>query len=90
MGRMATVEVIGRAVGAQVQDREVRFLGATWDPHDQRLEIMVGKADGGPHHTRNIAGVEQIDILPDAAGRDWILRVMDSEAQTFVTLSRNN
>jgi nucleotide-binding universal stress UspA family protein len=90
MGRKTTVEVISKDLGSQLQDRDVRFLGATWDPFDQRVEIMVGGKDEGSHHTRNIAGVEFIDQLQDASGRDWILRVTDGQTQTFLTLSRSN
>jgi nucleotide-binding universal stress UspA family protein len=89
-GRLATIEVLGADIGSQVQDRDVRFLGASWDPHDQRLEIMTGMLDDTTrHHTRNIANVRAVDVLKDAFGRDWILRVSDGETQTLLTLSRH-
>ena len=90
VGRMATVEVMGEEVGSQVQDRDVRFFGAAWDPYDQRLEIMTGAMDDGTrHHTNNIANVGHIDMLQDASGRDWILRVSHGAMQTLLIFSRH-
>ena len=84
-----TIEVVGALVGTRVQDRDVLFLGATWDPHDHRLEIMTAASSGSvPHHARSIANVRLVEFLRDRNGGDWILRITNGETQTVLTLSR--
>ena len=76
-------------VGAQTQERNYYFHGATWDPKCSQVEIMVGDATGTQRHlTRNISDVRSIHVLPDAAGKDWILRVAHGNGQTLLTLQR--
>ena len=76
-------------MGAQAQEHDWPFLGATWDHHDERVEIMLGDFDGvGRHLTRGIAGVTGIDLLQDETGRDWILRIAHGRGQTLLSLKR--
>lgn len=88
-GRLAALEVDDPEMGAQSQERDYPFLGASWDRHDERVEIMLGDFEGvGRHLTRGISGVTGIDLLRDERGRDWVLRVAHRPGQTILTLTR--
>jgi nucleotide-binding universal stress UspA family protein len=89
IGRRAALEVDDPELGAQAQEHDYPFLGATYDHHDRRVEIMLGDLTGvGRHLTRGIASVTAIDLLRDDKGRDWILRVVHGSGQTILTLLR--
>lgn len=88
-GRRSTVEVIDPEVGAQVEEREMVFVGASFDPRDARVQIMCASPDDpAAHLTRNIPGVTAIQALRDRNGRDLLLRVAHGRGQTLVTLER--
>ena len=89
IGRLASLEVDDPDLGAQAQERDYPFLGATWDHHDERVEIMLGDFKGvGRHLTRGIAGVTSIDVMQDDKGRDVILRIAHGAGQTILSFSR--
>jgi nucleotide-binding universal stress UspA family protein len=89
IGRRTALEVDDPEMGAQAQEHDYPFLGAAYDHHDQRVEIMLGDFKGvGRHLTRGIANVTAIDLLQDEHGRDWILRVVHGNGQTILTLAR--
>jgi nucleotide-binding universal stress UspA family protein len=89
IGRLASLEVDDPELGAQAQEHDYPFLGATWDHNDERVEIMLGDFEGtGRHLTRGIGGVTAIDILRDEKGRDWILRISHGPGQTILALAR--
>ena len=89
VGRLASLEVDDPELGAQAQEHDYPFLGATWDHNDQRVQVMLGDFDGdGRHLTRGIGGVTGIDLLRDESGRDWVLRIAHGDGQTILTLQR--
>lgn len=88
-GRRSTLEVDDPECGAQVQVSDYALLGVDYDLHSKQVEIMVGDFTGTKRHlTRNISDVRSIDILHDARGQDWILRVAHGRGQTLLTLHR--
>lgn len=88
-GRLATLEVDDPAIGAQPQLHDVPFNGAVYDRHDRRIELMMGDMDSADRHlTRGIGDVRHVDLLKDAAGRDWVLRIAHGSGQTILTLAR--
>lgn len=88
-GRLATLEVDDPEIGAQAQQHDYPFLGAAYDRHDQRVELMLGDMDGGGHHlTRGIGNIRRVDVLTDANGRDRVLRISHGSGQTILTLVR--
>jgi len=88
-GRRAALEVFDPEFGAQLQEHDYPFLGAAYDHHDRRVELMLGDFGGpGRHLTRGISNVTSIDELKDEKGRDWILRVRHGLGQTILTLAR--
>ena len=89
-GRLTSIEVDDPELGAQGQESGYPLLGVAFDHNDQRVEIMVGELQGPAHHlTRNIGDVRSVDILRDATGRDWILRVAHGSGQTILTLNHH-
>ena len=88
-GRRASIEVDDPEFGAQSQEFGYPLLGVAYDHHDRRVEIMVGDFKGTARHlTRGIDHVKSIDLMRDASGRDWILRIAHGEGQTILTLNR--
>lgn len=88
-GRRAALEVDDPELGAQAQEHDYPFLGAAYDHHDQRVELMLGDFEGVRRHlTRGITNVRSIDLLRDEHGRDWILRIGHGRGQTMLTLAR--
>lgn len=88
-GRIATLEVDDPEIGAQAQQHDYPFLGAAYDRHDRRIELMFGDQERTSRHlTRGIGNVRHVDLLKDAAGRDWVLRIAHGAGQTILTLAR--
>lgn len=88
-GRVATLEVDDPEFGAQAQQHDYPFLGAAYDHNDRRIELMLGEMENSTRHlTRGIGDVRHLDLLKDAAGRDWVLRIAHGSGQTILTLAR--
>lgn len=85
-GRSAILEVIDPEIGAQVEEKGVPFVGASFDPRDGHVQIMCGGPAG--HLTRNISGVTAIQLLKDVNGKDAFLRVAHGRGQTLLALER--
>jgi nucleotide-binding universal stress UspA family protein len=88
VGRRGLLEVDDPEIGAQAQEHDYPFLGATFDVHDQRVGLMFGElGDVGRHLTRSIGGVSGIDVLTDDRGRDLALRIAHGSGQTLLTFT---
>ena len=88
-GRRTTLEVDDPDLGAQAQESGYRLLGATYDPRDRRVELMLGGPGGVTQHlTREIPNVESVAIAADARGSDLGLRIRHGKGQTLLTLMR--
>jgi len=88
LGRRGTLEVDDTDIGAQAQENDYPLLGATFDPHDQRLELMFGElGDVGHHLTRSIGNVAEIDTLTNERGQDIALRIVHGTGQTLLTFA---
>jgi nucleotide-binding universal stress UspA family protein len=84
--RRTALQVDDPQLGAQSQETGYALLGATYDPHDRRIELMLGDATGGTRHiTRSIAGVTAVAVLSDAWDQDVALRVEHGDGQTLLT-----
>jgi hypothetical protein len=60
--------------------------GVTFDPNDQRLEIMLGIIGAGePHLSRSIGSVNSLDLLTDKDGTDVALCVRHGTGQTMLS-----
>ena len=89
VGRRGTLEVDDPELGAQSQEHDYPMLGATYDPHDGRVELMLGElGDVSRHLTRSIVGVDGIDVLRNERGQDVALRISHGRGQTLLTFDR--
>ncbi len=87
--RAARLEVFDPEIGAQVVQRDVSFVGASFDPRDSRVHLMFSSgADVTQHHTHCIDGVTAIQILRNRAGAELHLRIGHGRRQTLLTLER--
>jgi len=88
IGRRGTLEVDDPAIGAQAQMHNYPLVGATFDPYDERVELMFGEPGDIPCHlTRSIGGVTRIDVLRDDQDRDIALRIAHGVGQTLLTFA---
>jgi nucleotide-binding universal stress UspA family protein len=89
VGRRGILEVDDPELGAQAQEHDYPLLGATYDHHDERVELMVGELGSVDRHlTRSIGDVQSIDVLTNDRGRDVALRIAHGAGQTLLTFSR--
>ena len=85
VGRRADLEVDDPDLGAQTQERGYAFLGATYDPHDERAELMLGGSHAGASHlSRGVTSVDSIAVLSDANGADLGLCLRHGRGQTLL------
>jgi hypothetical protein len=88
IGRRGTLEVDDPDIGAQAQENDYPLLGATFDAHDERLQLMFGElGDVGHHLTRSIGNIAEIDTLTNESGQDIALRVVHGKGQTLLTFA---
>jgi nucleotide-binding universal stress UspA family protein len=85
-GRQTALEVDAPSIGTQSQERGYRLVGATYDPRDARVELMLGDpSDRTGHLTRSVGGVSSIELLHLAEGGDAALRIAHGRAQTILS-----
>lgn len=69
-GRTAAVEVDAAGFGARLEACGLTFRGASYDPHDDRLEIMLS-GTGMEHLTHTVFRPARLDLrLGPAPGAD--------------------
>jgi nucleotide-binding universal stress UspA family protein len=86
VGRRGVLEVDDPELGAQAQEHDYPLLGASYDHHDGRVELMFGElGDVQRHLTRSIGSVSGIDVLTNERGRDIALRIAHGAGQTLLT-----
>jgi nucleotide-binding universal stress UspA family protein len=86
IGRRGTLEVDDPEIGAQAQEHDYPLLGAAYDQHDGRVELMFGElGEADRHLSRSIGHVNRIDVLEDEQGRDLALRIAHGVGQTLLT-----
>jgi nucleotide-binding universal stress UspA family protein len=85
-GRRVAVEIDDPGFGAQAVSRGFALLGAAYDPHDGRVDLMLGDpGDRRRHLTRSVGAVRSVAVLAGADGREIALRVEHGKGQTLVT-----
>lgn len=84
-GRRCEVEVDDPDIGAQRQESGFAFLGASYDPHDGRVELMIGGSHAGATHlSRGLAAVQSVAVLCDRDERDLGLCLRHGNGQTLL------
>ena len=87
--RTVRVEVDDLSFGAQVQATGYRLRGATFDPRDRRVDLMLGTArEGAGHLTRTIPRVHSIAMTRDATGQERALQIRAEQGETLVVFER--
>jgi nucleotide-binding universal stress UspA family protein len=87
-GRRTVLEVDDPEIGAQTQETGYALVGATYDPRDARVELMLGSPEGGtPHLTRGITHVDAVAVSSGADGKDLGLRIKHGDGQTILTFT---
>jgi nucleotide-binding universal stress UspA family protein len=85
-GRRTALEVDDPSIGAQTQEIGYALLGASYDPRDSRVELMLGlPLASAPHLTRGIGKVDSVAVLTSPTGKDVGLRISHGEGQTLLT-----
>jgi len=87
-GRRGTLEIDDLDIDAQAQVFDFPLAGVDWDPHDERVQIMLGDAKRtGRHLTHSVAGVTSIGVMRDEQGRDASLRIAHGLGLTVFTFT---
>jgi hypothetical protein len=87
-GRPATIEVDDPEIGAQMLGRGA-LVGVTYDPHDRRIEIMVGDAHRARRHLmHSIPKVESIAMTTDEHSASEALELRHGRGHTLVLIKR--
>jgi nucleotide-binding universal stress UspA family protein len=85
-GRRVAVEVDDPELGAQMVGRGALF-GVTYDPHDERVEIMVGDAHRARRHLmHSIARVDSIAMTTDDRSGNEALELRHGGGHTLVLI----
>jgi nucleotide-binding universal stress UspA family protein len=85
-GRRVAVEVDDPALGAQMLGRGA-LIGVTYDPHDQRVEIMLGDATRTRGHLmHSIASVESIAMTTESRTGNEALELRHGSGHTLVVV----
>jgi universal stress protein E len=86
-GRRATIEVDDPVAGTQLQETGLALLDASYDPGDDRVELVLGDPAAAPRLLmRAIGGVGAVTLFTGDDGRDRALRIAHGPGQTMVTL----
>jgi nucleotide-binding universal stress UspA family protein len=87
-GRRATIEIDDPEIGAQMLGRGA-LVGVTYDPHDRRVEIMVGDAHRARRHLmHSIPKVESIAMTADEHSATEALELRHGRGHTLVLIKR--
>jgi nucleotide-binding universal stress UspA family protein len=88
VGRLATLEVDDRDIGAQIEAGGYVLQGIAFDPHDQRVSLMLESPKvSGAHLTRSIANIDSVAVTRAADGRDRAVAITHGRGQTLLLLS---
>jgi nucleotide-binding universal stress UspA family protein len=83
-GRRVTIEVDDPTIGAQVEATGYRFRGVVYDPHDRRVEIMVGDGTAERAHLTHTIGDPRSIAIQAHGGRDDALEIAHGRGHTLV------
>lgn len=85
-GRTSHLEIDDPSMGAQPAEDGMIFRGVTYDPADDRMEIMLGdQGAGAAHLTHAVANPDGVAVAaPDP--RRAVLRITHGLGQTLLTV----
>jgi nucleotide-binding universal stress UspA family protein len=82
--RPTALEIDDPKLGAQVQERGLTLVGASYDPHDRRVALMFGDAKRRVHFTRNLARIRSVAVT-SGPHDDRALWIQSDDGATLVT-----
>lgn len=86
-GRFAAIEVDDPEIGAQMLGRG-SLVGVTYDQHDRRVEIMIGRPESARRHLmHSIPNVESIAMSADERGASEVLELRHGSGHTLVLVT---
>jgi hypothetical protein len=82
-GWRVTLEVFGRDIGDQIEERELAFEGVTAELADagDKIEIMIG-AKPSDHITHTISAPSQVSLEQTDEGADVALAIIAADGTT--------
>lgn len=85
-GRVSHLEIDDPSLGAQPAEDGLTFRGVTYDPADDRVEIMMGgQGTGAGHLTHAVAHPDTLSVAsPDP--RHAVLRITHGSGQTLLSV----
>ncbi len=84
--RRTALELDDRTLGAQVQQSGYLLAGATYDPHDRRIELMFEQTPrSGVHFTHTLGRVRSVDVRTSTRGADDALCIESDEGIALLT-----
>ena len=85
-GRTSRLEIDDPEIGAQPVEEGLPLRGVTYDPADDRVEIMLGDQKSGARHlTHSVAHPERLDVAASDP-RHAVLRIVHGTGQTLLTV----
>ncbi|HKH93547.1 MAG TPA: universal stress protein [Gemmatimonadaceae bacterium] len=85
-GRRTKLEIDDPSLGAQVQETGYALVGAAYDAHDERVELMFGGMHTGEAHlTHSLRDVDSISIQCDATEQDSALLIKSGKSNALLT-----
>lgn len=85
-GRTSRLEIDDPELGAQPVEDGLPLRGVTYDPTDDRVEIMLGDpVPGARHLTHSVAHPERMDVATSGPGYA-VLRITHGAGQTLLTV----
>lgn len=91
--RRGRLEIDSPDTGAQVEMSGYRFLGAFYEPRNERAMLMFGDASSdGPHLARSVSHVKSVDVLRGSGKNeaDVALSIKHNGGQTLLVLDDPN
>jgi nucleotide-binding universal stress UspA family protein len=82
--RPTALEVDDPKLGAQVQERGLALVGASYDPHDRHVALMFGDSEHRVHFTRNLAHIRAVAVT-SGPHDDRALWIESDDGATLVT-----
>lgn len=82
--RLTALEVDDPRLGAQVQERGLSLIGASYDAHDRHVALMFGDAARRVHFTRNLAHIRNVAVTSGPRD-DRALWIESDDGATLVT-----
>jgi len=85
-GRRTRLEIDDPSLGAQVQESGYALVGAAYDAHDARVELMFGGLHTGEAHlTHSLGDVDSISVQCDATAHDSALFIQSGRSGALLT-----